>query len=162
MKRVQSSAEGILSAQDKQCVKTSSQTIVKDVRHETGRGERIADFARRHRLRLSSDELGERVILGKLGDIYEYSPRLLGVMFMPQPSRPKIWPAARNMLSKAGFTIRQNGDEEGAATFNPHDLVQAKLAIKVLRIRAIRVLSPAERESRRERIQRINTSCRTV
>jgi curli biogenesis system outer membrane secretion channel CsgG len=60
------------------------------------------------------------------------------------------------MLMKAGFMIRQNGDEEGSATFNPADPVQAKLALRVVKIRVRRVLSSAETEARSRRMGQLN------
>jgi hypothetical protein len=157
-------AEAVVSAQNKQSVGAAVHHSIlksKTVSREPGRGDRIAEFALQYRLRLGRDELGEKIIPGKLGDIYEYGPTLLGVMFMPDPPRARLWPAARKKLLSAGFHVLQNGDWEGAATFDPDNPAQAKLAIGVAKIKRIRVLSPAETEARRECMQRVNTRRRS-
>ena len=43
------------------------------------------------------------------------------------------------------MTIGQNGDQEGAAIFDPSDPKQAKAAIKAIQAKMVRKLSPEQR-----------------
>jgi hypothetical protein len=60
------------------------------------------------------------------------------------PRRPKLWTILRKRMLAAGFEIRQNGDWEGTATFDPADSAQARLAIKVIGARKKRRISEAQ------------------
>jgi hypothetical protein len=44
---------------------------------------------------------------------------------------PGKWTNAKKKLLAAGFTVRQNGDTEGTALFNPEDKSQARFAFKI-------------------------------
>ncbi len=102
----------------------------------------IQIFARKSRLRLKRYEDGENIIPGKLGHIYEHDDATLGLMFMSD--RPRLWANAKRKLKNAGFTIWQDGDDEGSALFDPANRTQVRLALKVVRARARRRLSPAQ------------------
>jgi len=102
----------------------------------------VADFASRHRLRVRRDECGERIITGKRGHIYEHSESLMGLLFAP--SKPRMWANARKKLQAAGFVIKQDGDEEGTALFDPCDTQQVALALRLVGVRPKRVPSPAQ------------------
>jgi len=52
---------------------------------------------------------------------------------------------AKKKLVAAGFEIRQDGDCEGSALFDPHDREQVKLALKLAGIRTRRELSPEKK-----------------
>lgn len=104
----------------------------------------IQTFADKHRLRTRIDTDGTKIIPGRVGHIYEYDDDLLGVMVMPDPPRVQYWGFARRNLKAVGCTVVQNGDGEGAATFDPENKQQAKLAIKVARIKRKRIMSEAQ------------------
>lgn len=70
-------------------------------------------------------------IVGKYGEIYEYDDDSLGVMLIPEPPRRGLWVRSRKWFENLGMTITQNGDQEGAAIFDPADPHQAKAAIRV-------------------------------
>jgi hypothetical protein len=59
--------------------------------------------------------------------------------------RPHRWAAIRKKCLAADMTLRQNGDDEGALSFDPNDRKQAQLAIKVSGARPKRQLSPEHR-----------------
>jgi hypothetical protein len=77
-----------------------------------------------------------------LGHIFEYSSTRMGLVFMPR--RPKLWTMLRKKMLAAGFEIRQNGDWEGTATFDPADSAQARLAIDVIGARKKRQATEAQ------------------
>lgn len=99
----------------------------------------LSDFAAAHRLRVKRAVDGTDIIPGKYGHVYEYGEGQLGVLILPLPPQRKYWGRAKAKLLAAGFTVRQSGDGEGAATFDPADPEQAKLAIKVAGIGRRRV-----------------------
>lgn len=104
----------------------------------------ICRFAEEHKLRLRRDECGDGVIMGRNGHVYLYDHNRLGVMFMPDPPRPHLWAHARHKLLAAGFEVVQDGDWEGAATFNPNDINQVKAALAMLRLKPTRPRSTAQ------------------
>ena len=155
-KQVQSALRDCLGAR-KQCGSAAvTGQPAHNASHESDRGKGISEFAKRYRLRLGLDELWEKVIPGKLGDVYEYSPALLGLMFMPDPARPRIWPAARKCSLRRVSLFGRTATRKGRLAFNPADPVQAKLALRVVKIRVRRVLSSAETEARRTRMGQVN------
>ena len=109
---------------------------------------KLDDFASKHRLRARRAEDGEPVIPGKFGNIYEHDDSTLGLFFMPD--RPRLWSHARRKLEDAGFTIWQDGDEEGSALFDPTSPTQARLALKVMGAKRKRSPSPAQLEALRK------------
>jgi hypothetical protein len=110
----------------------------------------LADFAEKNRLKVKRDDLGDAIILGKQGHLYEYSATELGVMFMPPSTEsepwgrwcPKTWGNLMRAAAAAGMTLRQNGDSEGCLSFDPKNSEQAKLAIKIAKVRPKRQSTP--------------------
>jgi hypothetical protein len=110
----------------------------------------LAIFAEKNRLKVMRDGRGDPVILGKQGHLYEYSTTELGVMFMPPRTEsepwgrwcPKAWGNFKRAAVAAGMTIRQNGDSEGCLSFDPKNNEQAKLAIKIAKVRPKRQRTP--------------------
>jgi hypothetical protein len=90
----------------------------------------VQQFVKRYNLILRTDSDGTKVIRGKYGHIYEYDEGVLGILIMPRPSRRAYWSHCRKAMASAGATVRQNGDAEGAITFNPANPVLVRLAIK--------------------------------
>jgi hypothetical protein len=118
-------------------------------RKQSPGAEAIQLFADNFRLntRVTSDD-GTKIIRGKFGHIYEYNDGLLGVLVMPKPPRRRYWGCTRTTLQEAGLVVVQDGDGEGAATFDPSDPNQAKAAIRVAGVKRRRQLSPEQRERR--------------
>lgn len=54
------------------------------------------------------------------------------------------WNSVRRTLEAAGMRIKQNGDVDGVALFDPANKAQARLGLKVARVKAKRVPSSAQ------------------
>jgi hypothetical protein len=100
-------------------------------------------FAERYGLKTKRDECGERIVPGRLGQVYEYGGGKLGCMVMAPSAR--YWNAARRNLVHAGCQVIQNGDTEGTVIFDPRDEGQVKLAIRAVGAKRKRKLSEAQR-----------------
>ena len=116
-------------------------------RSDTWEAMALREFAERYRLKLKRD-LGDgtEIIPGRPegSHIYEYGEGELGVMVISDSARR--WGNARRAFLAAGMIIRQNGNREGAASFDPANRSQARLAIKHARVKARRRLSALQRE----------------
>jgi hypothetical protein len=75
-------------------------------------------FAQKQRVRVGYNEVHESVIIGEV-HIYEYGAGRFGLIFRPDPPRPKLWAKAAQETSRRRFELAQNGDWEGSATFDP-------------------------------------------
>ena len=64
---------------------------------------------------------------------------------MPDPPHRGIWVRSRMKFKTLGMFITQNGDQEGAAVFDPADSEQAQAAIGAIRAKKVRKLSPERR-----------------
>ena len=112
-------------------------------------GMNIAKFAAKYRLKSQTDKADDTVIIpGKTGHIYEYGDDLLGVIFVGSIPRARLWKSLLKHCLAAGMELRQNGDAEGALSFQADSPEQARLAIKMAGIRRKRRVSP-------EQIQRL-------
>jgi hypothetical protein len=107
----------------------------------------ISEFAQRHRLQLQRDAGdGTTIIPGRKGKshLFEYDDESLGVMVMPDTGTAHWWNAARAAFLSAGMQITQDADGEGAATFDPENPEQVRLALKYADIKRRRMVSEAE------------------
>ncbi len=115
----------------------------------------FSDFTSRYRLRAKRDPCGDRIIPGKLiaadmpkrveycNHIYDYHDgKHLAVCLLLLTK--KRWTWAKRRLLAIGFELHQDGDTEGCLLFDPLDRKQARLAIRVCRIKSTRVLSEAQ------------------
>jgi len=100
----------------------------------------INSFAVKHKLSIKRDLDGTFIIHGRVGDLYEYDQEELGVIFLNLTL--KKWGSIRRQCQSAGMIIRQNGDSEGALSFDPSNAAQARLAIRLAKARPKRRLSP--------------------
>jgi hypothetical protein len=116
----------------------------------------IAEFADNHRFKTRVDEDGTKIIPGKLGHIYEWGDEdeamLYGVVVIPKPPRKQYWGFTKRTLAEAGFCIVQDGDGEGAATFDPTNEKQVKAAKRAAGVKSRRVMSPEHAEAARNRL----------
>ena len=111
---------------------------------------KIETFAREYRLRLArigSGEDAEIVVPGRVGssNIYEHSDDEFGVMFITdgkKPPRTGLFNTFKAACLAAGMTLRQSGDAEGVFTLAPENAAQAKVAIRGIRAKAKRRISP--------------------
>jgi hypothetical protein len=113
------------------------------------KGTILRKFAHKHRLKTSLDNCGELVVIGRQGQIYEYSDTLLGVMFVPNEPHPRRWGHFRRLARKTGLRLVQEGDSEGAFVFDPDEPEHAKLAIRIAKVRKRRRNTEARREQLR-------------
>lgn len=102
----------------------------------------IKEFAAKQRLRTKLDEDGTDIVPGKLGHIYEHDDDLLGVMVIPEEWQNQYWTYAKKGLRAVGCMVVQDGDYEGAATFDSRDERQVRHALKAAEIHRIRVPAP--------------------
>lgn len=101
-------------------------------------------FSSKYRLRVTTDKGdGTAILNGRHGHIYGYSDDRLGVIFLGD----SVGKAnnRRKACEIAGMEIKQNGDCEFAAAFDPADGKQAAPAIKVAGCKAKRILSEAQK-----------------
>jgi len=103
--------------------------------------ETLKHFAESHHLSLKKDGCGDHFIPGTSGHIFEgYADGRLGVYLNGET--PKAWTYARRKMEEAGLTIRQNGDVDGVAVFDPANGEHARLAIKITGARVRRMAGP--------------------
>ena len=100
----------------------------------------LQKFAERFRLKERRDECHDFFVGGKSGQLYEYNPERLAVLFMGDTKRQ--WNDAKKKLAAAGFELMQDCDEEGSASFDPEDADQCQVAIQVIQAKKRRVLTP--------------------
>ncbi len=121
----------------------------------------IEEFAQKYHARTRKDECGdgETFIPGTQWEypptgrmyghqIYEHGELFALLLMFPVeghedggPGKSAKWVNAKKKLINAGFTLKQDGDAEGVALFNPEDKAQAKVALKMAGVRT-RQLSP--------------------
>jgi hypothetical protein len=109
----------------------------------------IKKFCEENRLNWRVDDCGEHIIPGKSGHIYADGMRA-GVIVS---SSPKKWGNARRAFQAAGFEIRQDGDFEGSALFDPRDGKALKLAMRYARVKHRRKLSPEQLANARRALE---------
>jgi hypothetical protein len=80
-------------------------------------------------------------IVGKLAEIYQYSDNELALILCGGSTGTGRWARVRSKCLTAGMTLRQNGDDEGALSFDPENKKQASLAVKTTGARPRRRLS---------------------
>ncbi len=106
----------------------------------------IQVFAERHRMTVTRDKCNEQIISGKQGHVYDYSATELGVMFIPPDRTPRRWGNLRREALRAGMVLRQDGDSEGSLSFNPNNMTQCRLAMKIAGVKQRRGMSVKQTE----------------
>jgi len=102
----------------------------------------IREFSKKMRLRAKLGEDREVIVAGRRGEIYQHGS-ILALLLMPR--KKFVWAHARRKLEAAGCTILQDGDQEGAASFNPENPTQTRLVLRLVGVKPKRRarLSPA-------------------
>ena len=93
----------------------------------------LSDFAMTYSLKLRRDPGDDTdIIPGRRGKshIYDYGDGHFGVMMMPETGASHLWTSARRAFKAAGMDIVQNGDDEGAAIFDPTNPEQVRVALR--------------------------------
>lgn len=105
----------------------------------------IESFAKYHHLKIRTKD-GEITIPGRQGEIYERDSDAgqLAVMFMPEGHHARTWGNIRRTANSIGMTTVQNGDAEGCLEFDHANKAQAKLAIKIAKVRPKRKRTPEQ------------------
>jgi hypothetical protein len=116
----------------------------------------LTEFARRWRLRIRRDSDGTDIVPGRKGKshLFEYDTGALAVMIMPETGSAHWWSAARAKFLAAGMQIRQNGDCEGTATFDPNNRQQVQLAMKYAGVKPKRQISSEQYATLVSRLKR--------
>jgi hypothetical protein len=127
----------------------------------------IIEFARDHKLRLERFKADDdetdgyvcRVVNGRIGvsSIYEHSlDTTFAVMFMTdgkKPPRMGLFNTFKAACLAVGMTPLQVGDAEGSFLFDPSNQKQAKAAIKGIRARQKRRITPEQAAAGAARLQ---------
>lgn len=108
----------------------------------------LTALAEAHRWRLGHEPgdgcaVGDPIVRGKRGALWDHGPGRCGVTIMGTDTRHR-WQAARREGLAAGFTLSQNGDTEGAMIFDPAVPAQVALAARLAGVRARRQPSATE------------------
>ena len=113
----------------------------------------VKQFADTYRVRARRDECGELILPGRIGHVYEHGAGRFGVYLSCATKR--AWSSAKRMLVAAGFTVRQVGEMQGTALFDPANEQQARLAVEIARIRKRRVVTAEQRQRMADRMRSI-------
>ncbi len=118
----------------------------------------IQEFAEVHAVRVKRDGCGDSIIPGRLFDaelgrdrveyrshIYENGDGRLGVCLLF--ATKMRWTLAKHKLIAEGFSLKQEGDTEGTLLFEPENAAQARMALKIARVKSRRIMSPKQMAS---------------
>jgi len=125
----------------------------------------LPQFADHYRLKLVHDECGDPIVHGRLGNdsnISEYSDTELTLCWLPDgktPARSGLWKRTKAKCVAAGMTLHQDGDAEGIFIFDPADAGQAKLAIKCVKAKAKRQMTPERLAALSETLVKARKAC---
>jgi hypothetical protein len=97
----------------------------------------IEDFAGTYRLRIHIDQCRERIVPGKLGHIFDHGSGKFGIVLeeIVGSSQGRLLLARRRTAVEASFQMTQAAEYESVLLFDPADLKQARLAIRLVRAR---------------------------
>ena len=110
----------------------------------------ISQFAEKYRLKItresSGDEQGDyKIIQGRLykdANISEHDGGRLACCWLTKESRTAKFNSVKRECLQAGMTVAQEGDNEAIFLFDPENDLQAKLAIKSVKAKVRRQLTP--------------------
>jgi hypothetical protein len=112
----------------------------------------VQEFAKQYRLKLVRDPDGGDFIAGRLykdAVISEHDNGMLAMCFLVDgragaPSRQALFNRVKKESLDAGMRIAQEGDQEAVFVFDPEKPEQSKLAIRSIRAKVKRQLSPEQ------------------
>ena len=105
----------------------------------------LTGFAEQHRLRMNRDECHDAIVRGKLGHLYEHGAGLFGIVLEARANSVSLETTLRSRKRRAiagGFALRQEGDSEAILLFDPADLDQGQLAIRLIQAKKIKKAPP--------------------
>lgn len=133
-------------------------TVKTMARVQTNKTDQFTAFCKKHRLKpVVSKEDDTVIVLGRLGQVYEYSDDRVAGMFIP-PRLLRAWTTRRDALTKFDTaTVEQNGDFEGVVSIaykDPRLSEWVALAQKLLGIRRRRTLSAEQKAAAVARLRK--------
>jgi hypothetical protein len=99
------------------------------------------EFSDQYRLPVTRDHCNHPIIRGKFGHIHEHGSGLLGIVLEAAANNDRFDTTLRSRKRRAmaaGFVLHQEGDCEAILLFDPADLDQAQLAIRLIEAKKIR------------------------
>ncbi len=115
----------------------------------------IQEFAEVHSVRVRRDGCSEIIIPGRFfnaelrrerveygSHIYENGDGRFGVCLLF--ATKMRWTLAKRKLIAEGFVLKQDGDTEGTLLFDPDNAAQARIALKIARVKSHRAMSPKQ------------------
>ena len=104
----------------------------------------LAKYGEQYRVRVKRDECGDLVVRGRFGHLYEHDANRLGIVLDAPADNLRSDRKLRARKSRAiaaGFVVHQEGDCEAILLFDPSDLDQAHLAVRLVQVKRIRKTS---------------------
>lgn len=104
----------------------------------------LQTFATEHRLKVTTDSCGEKIVQGRLykdANISEHDDGKLCMCWLTEKSHAKKFNSVKRACLSAGMTVVQEGDDEAIFTFDGDNPIQAKLAIASVRARVKKQIS---------------------
>ena len=101
----------------------------------------FAAFANANRLRIKTDACGDSFVPGKLGHLYEHDAHRFGIVLEAGACGASLnttLRARKRRAIAAGFGLHQEGDCEAILLFDPTDVIQARLATRLIDAKKIR------------------------
>jgi hypothetical protein len=101
----------------------------------------LAKYGEQYRVRVKRDECGDSIVCGRFGHLYEHDANQLGIVLDASPDNLRsdsTLRARRRRAIAAGFIVHQEGDCEAILLFDPSDLDQAHLAVRLIQAKRIR------------------------
>src|ERR1035437_2668307 len=124
----------------------------------------LSTFATQHRLTIKKDSCGDEILPGRPRNLKRCEDRCHIYVHSTDGSRFGLalmvasvgkWHNSTKEALAVGFTMWQNGADEGNLLFDPTNKVQAKLAVKMAGCRVKAVLSPERLADLQARGQRL-------
>lgn len=125
----------------------------------------LPQFADHYRLKLAHDECGDPIVSGRLSEdsnISDFSDTELAMCWLPDgknTARTGMWNRTKAKCLAAGMLLHQDGDAEGIFVFDPVDPGQAKLAIKCVKAKAKRRITPERVAALSETLVKARKAC---
>ena len=109
-------------------------------------------FVENHRLRVKRDECHDAIVSGKLGHLYQHNASRFEIVLEAPADSTRLDSTLRSRKRRAiaaGFVLHQEGDCESILLFDPVDVKQAGLAIRLIQAKKIRqALQPTDAQLR--------------
>jgi len=101
----------------------------------------LAGFAERHSFRVKRDECHDAIVPGKVGHLYQHDASQFGIVLEAPADSTRLDNTLRSRKRRAiaaGFLLHKEGDWESILLFDPADVKQARLAIRLIHAKKIR------------------------